>query len=46
MAFSPNAITLAIIREPRVIQLVVAETGEVLADLEAPHAANGTVSCG
>jgi len=40
MAFSPDAITLAISREPRVIQLVVAETGEVLANLEAPLASN------
>jgi len=40
LAFSPDAVTLAIISEPKVIQLVVAETGEVLADLEAPQAAN------
>ncbi len=38
--FSPDAITLAIMRERGVIQLVVAETGEVLAKLEAPRAAN------
>jgi len=38
LAFSPDAITLAIIREPRLIQLIVAETGEVLANLEAPLA--------
>ena len=31
---------LAIMRERTVIQLVVAETGEVLAKLEAPLAAN------
>ena len=37
-AFSPDAIMLAIMREPRVIQLIVAETGEALADLEAPNA--------
>ena len=39
-AFSPDAITLAIMRERGVIQLIVAETGEVLANLEAPGAAN------
>jgi eukaryotic-like serine/threonine-protein kinase len=40
LAFSPDAITLAITREPSVIQLVLAETGEVLANLEAPRASN------
>ncbi len=39
-AFSPDAITLAIMRERTVIQLIVAETGEVLANLEAPGAPN------
>ena len=39
-AFSPDAITLAIMRERNVIQLIVAETGEVLANLEAPGAPN------
>jgi WD40 repeat protein len=40
LAFSPDAVTLAVIRKPKVIQLIVAETGEVLADLEAPEAVN------
>jgi WD40 repeat protein len=40
MAFSPDNRTLAVTSDHNVIQLVVPETGEFLARLEAPRAAN------
>jgi WD40 repeat protein len=39
LAFSPDATTLAITSDSRVIQLIIAETGQVLANLEAPRTA-------
>ena len=35
-AFSPDARTLAIVAEPDIARLVAVDTGETLADLEAP----------
>ncbi|HXJ61705.1 MAG TPA: serine/threonine-protein kinase [Verrucomicrobiae bacterium] len=39
IAFSPDGATLAITREPSVVQLLTTATGEILANLEAPRAA-------
>lgn len=39
LAFSPDARMLAVVLEPAVVRLVVAETGELLADLEDPSSA-------
>jgi len=39
LAFSPDKRTLAIVVEPGIIRLITTETGEMLANLEAPGAA-------
>jgi len=39
LAFSPDSRTLAVVAEPAIVRLIAVETGEVLADLEAPHGA-------
>src|SRR5947199_10205668 len=40
MAFSPDARVLSFLLEPKVVRLVVAETGELLIDLEDSNSAD------